>query len=104
MELDDIKLALDRLCQNLGGSWLLLGGSLIRLDVDSQRGTKGNGRVYRPNLTLFSYLKLQRGTDVDVEDIQKAAQKWGVDEFNLDKFKVWADKPLLDKAKRLKLY
>ena len=160
MELDQLNLALDRICQNLGGSWLLLGGSLIRFDVDSTRGTydldivpipleisvpqrtkffqemkdiglspdqvnssvsfflaniagwenetillkqKGAGRLYRPSLTLFAYMKLLRGTDIDIEDIRKAAQKWGAEEFDKEKFKAWADLSIQTKAQTLGL-
>lgn len=35
-----LNLALNHLCQKVGGEWMLLGGSLIAYDVDSTRGTE----------------------------------------------------------------
>ncbi len=37
--------------------------------------TGEKGRLFRPTITLFVYLKLRRGTEIDIGDIQKAAQK-----------------------------
>jgi hypothetical protein len=34
--------------------------------------TGSRGRVFRPNLTLFVYLKIRRGSEIDLEDIRKA--------------------------------
>ncbi|NCN27953.1 hypothetical protein GW915_10295 [bacterium] len=46
MNSDQLNLALERIGQNIGGEWLLLGGSLIRFDVDENRGTHDIGLVY----------------------------------------------------------
>ena len=155
MELEELKMALATICQNIGGDWLLLGGSLVRMDLDPLRGTHdidivkvplsdqvgdqlrlvqemkkigfspdqvnssvvfflkqisnwenetrelivfSNGRILRPTLTLFAYLKLGRATPVDLEDLQKARNKWGLQEFNEKLFKSWADAKALLKA------
>jgi hypothetical protein len=40
MEISKINELLDEICQNIGGKWLLTGGSLIQLEVDSMRATE----------------------------------------------------------------
>ncbi len=46
------------------------------------------GRVFRPNLTFFVYLKLRRGTSIDVADIHEAAAKCP-EGFHIQKFDSW---------------
>ena len=162
MELEKLKLALGRICQNIGGDWLLLGGSLVRFDVDPTRGTHDldivqipirldaisrtalvlemkalglspeqvnsavsfflpepglwethvvelasypAGRLFRPTLTLFAYLKLQRATPIDVEDVVKARNKWGAAEFDAAAFGQWTkDAHMMEHAQRLGLF
>ena len=55
--------------------------------VEMRAGSKG--KLFRPNLTLFAYLKLRRGTEIDLQDIFKAISKCpeGFDEI---KFLSWA--------------
>ena len=40
METSKINGLLDELCQKVGGKWLLTGGSLIQLEIDSHRATE----------------------------------------------------------------
>lgn len=135
------------LCEELGGDWLITGGTLVRLEFDSNRGTEDvdlvrlrhstlsdeaaktqlfrwlidrglgpewvnsavepfvrevpeweketlilregrKGRLFRPNLTLFIYLKLRRGTEIDLQDISKAIPSCpeGFDEKKLNRW------------------
>lgn len=48
------------------------------------------GRLLRPDLTLFVYLKLRRGTDRDLYDIRAAVLKIGAREFNVAALAAWA--------------
>lgn len=48
------------------------------------------GKIYRPNLTLFTYLKLRRGTEIDLLDIKKAVPKCP-EGFDEKKFLKWAN-------------
>ncbi len=160
MDNEQLKLALERICQNLGGDWLLLGGSLVRTDLDATRGThdldivrvpqndntqdqtnlilemkkvglspeqvnsavlfflkqfKGwetevrellkfkGGRILRPTLTLFAFLKLGRATPIDIEDLKKAISKWGKSEFNSLVFGRQANSELIERARKVGL-
>lgn len=47
------------------------------------------GKIFRPCLTLFVYLKLRRGSEIDLADIQKAAENC-VERFDEAKFLTWA--------------
>ena len=161
MKTEELNLALETICQKIGGDWLLLGGSLVRIDIDPNRGTHdldivkiplpdslqtqidlvtemkkiglspeqvnsavvyflkqlpnwenetrllksfSNGRILRPTLTLFAMLKLSRGTPIDLEDLRKATQKWGIEEFDLNLFNQWATSEILQKAKSLGIF
>jgi len=66
---------------------------------EMQSGSKG--RIFRPTLTLFIYLKLKRGTEIDLEDIRSAIPHCpeGLDE---KKFRKWADKNTIQKFEKLK--
>lgn len=145
-----VEALLKDICQNVGGEWLLLGGSLVQLEYDGDRATadidllslshpdlsetrtqdelfkaairlgldaesvnsaarffltetpgweseliewkKGaKGRVYRPSLTLFVALKLKRGTEVDIRDIEFAVKKEGASAFMEERFTALAD-------------
>jgi hypothetical protein len=55
--------------------------------VPLQQGARG--RVFRPNLTLFVYLKLRRGTSIDLADIREAAGKCP-EGFSPGKFDSWS--------------
>ena len=149
IESKTVEEILNYLCNDLGGEWLLTGGSLVRLKFDAQRGTEDmdlvgithpalsdtaarnelyrwligrglgpewvntavepfvrevpqwesetveiqrgpKGRIVRPTLTLFVFLKLRRGTDVDLEDIRKAVVHCP-EKFDETKFLLWAD-------------
>lgn len=46
------------------------------------------GKVFRPTLTLFAFLKLRRGTDIDIRDILKAIPHCP-EGFDLMTFKKW---------------
>jgi hypothetical protein len=48
------------------------------------------GRLIRPDLTLFTYLKLRRGTEKDIADVRAAVAKLGRREFNVAAFASWA--------------
>jgi hypothetical protein len=152
----------EHLCENLGGDWLLTGGTLVRLLFDAGRGTEdidlarvahpelsperaltelylflrtlglgpeivnaavepfvhevpdwrgelvtirqgARGRIFRPTLTLFSYLKLRRGTPIDLEDIRAAVRYCGAAEFDAGKFARWADAELAGRFARVRL-
>lgn len=57
------------------------------------------GQIFRPNLTLFTYLKLRRGSDIDLRDIQQALPCCP-EGFSEPKFLSWANETL--KAKFMK--
>lgn len=54
------------------------------------------GRVFRPSLTLFVYLKLRRGTAIDIADLKVAAASCA-EKFDESKFSHWADKKTKDR-------
>ena len=58
------------------------------------------GRVFRPNLTLFIYLKLGRGTSADWKDIEKAIPHCP-EGFNWNKFESWATEKIRLQIPRL---
>jgi len=150
LEAAKVEALLEDICQNVGGEWLLLGGSLVQLEYDGGRATddidllslghpelsetrtqdelfkaairlgmdaesvnsaarffldetpgwqteiqawkKGvKGAVYKPTLTLFIILKLKRGTDIDLRDIEFAVKKEGVSAFSQERFEKLAD-------------
>lgn len=153
MDTKQIDEILTYLTDQLGGDWLLAGGSLVRLVFDGSRGTEdidlarmresphlsrdaalaslyqkliadglgpewvntalepfvaavpdwmdhvvllkegGMGRIFRPTLTLFAFLKLRRGTDIDMQDVRAAARACP-EKFDEHQFMAWAD-PLL---------
>jgi hypothetical protein len=51
------------------------------------------GALFRPNLTFFAYLKLRRGTSIDLEDVRKAVRKCP-EGFDEAKFRGWASEEL----------
>ncbi|MBC7385828.1 MAG: hypothetical protein H7301_06670 [Cryobacterium sp.] len=55
----------------------------------SRRGPKGI--IYKPSLTLFTVLKLKRGTELDMQDIEQAVKNEGVDAFAQTQFLQMAD-------------
>ena len=60
---------------------------------------EGNrGRLYRPTLTLFVYLKLRRGTEIDLADVQ-CAIPFCTEGFDKHKFLSWADEKTADRLK-----
>jgi hypothetical protein len=150
---------LNYLCNELGGDWLLTGGSLVKLLFDQARVTedidlvnirhsqptdeknldllfrwlieKGSGpewvnsavqpfvkeipnwnqeiillrsgtkgKIYRPNITFFTYLKLRRGTKLDMNDLIHAFEKC-TESFSEKKFLTWAKPEMLPKFKAL---
>ncbi len=160
METQAVEEILNYLCEELGGDWLLTGGSLVRLSFDASRSTEdvdlvrirhgslsdeaarnalfkwligrglgpewvnsavepfvreipgwerelallragSAGRIYRPNLTLFVYLKLRRGTEIDLGDIRKAVPKCA-EGFDEARFLRWAAQPLRERYERVR--
>ncbi len=59
-----------------------------------RHGSKGT--VLRPNLTLFVYLKLRRGTEVDLRDIQ-VAKPLCAEGFDEKKLRRWASPSVLQR-------
>ena len=59
-----------------------------------EKGSKG--RIFRPNQTLFIYLKLKRGSEIDFNDILIAKKKCS-EKFDEKKFLSWADEKLKNK-------
>jgi len=54
--------------------------------------TGKKGRLHRPTLTLFTFLKLERGSEVDLKDIQAAFRKLAPRdpaEFSEEKLRSW---------------
>lgn len=150
MDVSNLKIWLRELCQEVGGDWLLVGGSLGVLSLGITRSTHdidlldlapevdrvrrktelltaakrfgltpeqlnsaadffvqrcdgwqgnlvlledfGGSRVFRPNLTLFMALKLNRGTEIDVEDARSAWSVYPQSEFNPELFARWSNK------------
>ncbi len=58
--------------------------------VEWRRGPAGC--VRRPSLNLFMALKLSRGTEIDLRDVEKALAKEGAQAFNEARFCALADK------------
>jgi hypothetical protein len=58
------------------------------------------GRIYRPSLTLFAYLKLLRGTPIDVEDVRSAVACLGPGEFMESRFRAWAAPEIQERFER----
>ena len=63
--------------------------------------TGARGKVYRPTLTVFVYLKLRRGTEIDLMDIKKAVPKCP-EGFDEKKFMKWADDATKKKFTKLR--
>jgi hypothetical protein len=40
MEISKVHKILEELCQTIGGDWLLVGGALVQIEFDEQRGTE----------------------------------------------------------------
>jgi hypothetical protein len=152
IESKTLQEVLTYLKDELGGDWLLTGGSLVRLGFDSSRGTEDidlvrirhpefsdeksrnelfqwllkrglgpewvntavepfvrevpswerelvrlqsgtRGQIFRPNLTLFVYLKLRRGSEIDLGDIRTVAPQCP-EGFDEARFMSWADQKL----------
>ncbi len=54
-----------------------------------QKGQKG--KIFRPSLSLYMALKLNRGTAIDVEDVERAINYCPKTEFQDAYFQVWAN-------------
>ncbi len=61
------------------------------------------GEVFRPDLTLFLALKLNRGTEVDVEDCKLAIAFCDAREFNQTLFDQWSNSRAKELLKKLPL-
>lgn len=59
--------------------------------VEIQSGKKG--RIFRPNLTLFVLLKLNRASEIDLKDITTVAPKCA-EGFDEKKFDSWASQKI----------
>lgn len=59
-----------------------------------QTGKKG--QIFRPNLTLFIYLKLRRASEIDLMDVSKAISACP-EKFDEKKFLTWADQKLINR-------
>ena len=62
--------------------------------------TGAKGRLFRPSLTLFVYLKLRRGTEIDIVDIQKAAQSCP-EPFDEKRLYEWQNSKVLERYQRI---
>lgn len=149
MDTAKIHKVLDRLCQNIGGDWLLVGGALVQIEMDGGRATEdidlafmghssksvtslqnelfqfsmqeleigpeslnlavsffldqipnwqkecqilvsgSVGNVFRPSLTLFIALKLNRASTIDLQDIRVALKKLPAIELDENKLRAW---------------
>jgi hypothetical protein len=49
------------------------------------------GNIYRPSLTLFIALKLNRASSIDLQDIKLALKKFPNSELNEEKLKKWVN-------------
>ncbi len=67
--------------------------------VEMKRGSQG--AVFRPTLTLFVYLKLRRGTPIDLDDIRAAAKKCP-ESFDLALLRSWGNARVNEKVASLK--
>ena len=61
----------------------------------------GKGRVFRPNLTLFVYLKLRRASEIDLLDIEKATLKCP-EKLDEQKLQGWGNAKVNSKFAELK--
>jgi hypothetical protein len=59
------------------------------------------GRVFRPSITLFVYLKLRRATGLDLADIRVAVDKCP-EGFDETKFLAWSDAPARERYEKLR--
>jgi len=57
------------------------------------------GKVFRPNLTLFVYLKLNRASDIDLKDILIVAPQCH-EGFDEKKFRTWVDQKILNRFEK----
>lgn len=162
MNFDSTKIAevLTYLCDEVGGDWLLAGGSLVCLKFDADRGTEDidimrirhshlsdeaaknelfkwlianglgpewvnaamepfvkaangweseiveiktgkKGRIFRPTLTLFTFLKLRRGTEIDLRDIV-SARKSCPEKFDETKLKSWSNEAVWNRFQKVR--
>ena len=62
--------------------------------------TGEKGRLFRPTITLFAFLKLRRGTEIDVGDIQKAALKC-TEPFDEELLLGWGNQKVVERYQKL---
>jgi hypothetical protein len=60
-------------------------------------GSRGN--IFRPNLTLFVYLKIRRGTEVDITDISKAVAACS-EGFDEKLFRSWSSSAVANRFEK----
>ncbi len=76
MEAAKIEALLEKICQEIGGDWLLVGGSLVQIEYDGQRATEDI------DLVPISHPSL---SDVRAQDaLFKAAKTLGLDPENVN--------------------
>jgi hypothetical protein len=158
---EEIQTVVRVLTEEVGGDWLLLGGTLTRLAYDPTRSTRdvdlvalpgdqeseesllnrlyqrlaqtrlgpeiinsavkpflmaangwqeqvsvlragAVGRILQPSLTLFIFLKLQRASVSDLNDIRSALHSRGSSEFNARLLQKWASPTLWSRLESLR--
>ena len=162
MENLKVRRILDEICQKIGGDWLLVGGALVQLELQTDRSTEdvdlafirhehksvtaaqnelfqfsmkelqigpeslnlsvtffldqipnwknecvllqsgAIGNVFRPNLSLFIALKLNRASSIDLQDIRFALDKLPQAELSETKLKLWLSDKALQKWTEVK--
>jgi hypothetical protein len=76
MEVVKIEGLLEKICQTVGGDWLLVGGSLVQIEYDAERGTEDIDLVPISHPTL---------SDVRAQDeLFKAAKALGLEPENVN--------------------
>jgi hypothetical protein len=76
MDVLKVESLLDKICQTVGGDWLLVGGSLVQIEYDANRGTEDIDLVPISHPS-FSDVKAQ-------DELFKAAKSIGLDPENVN--------------------
>lgn len=77
LDRDKLKNFLEELCHNFDDEWLLVGGSLVRLDINENRGTHDidlvNFKDQQSDLKRAEIITWARGYGLDPEAFNSAA-------------------------------
>jgi len=60
-----------------------------------------SGRIFKPSLTLFCALKMNRASELDINDIKTAIGHEGIEKCDMEKLKKWLSPSRLEMFKLL---